>query len=368
MEQENAVKQVLSKVENKNFKVYFFTMDTKGNPTAGIANIYEHAKVLNENGINAVILHEKNDYTGVETWLGSEYANLPHASIEEQISINPEDFLIIPEIFSNIMHDVRKYSCKKIVFSQNYHYILELLAPGAKWSDYGFNDVITTSEVQANYVKELFPMVNTNVVPLSIPNYFKPSEKPRKPIIGILTREQGDALKIAKAFYLKFPLFKWVTFKEFRGLSREDFAENLKECCAVVWVDDVAGHGTLPLEAIQCDVPVIAKVPNLITDWMGSKVENPETGLSNWVLDDNILWTRDFLDIPQLISQFLNLWLTDEVPQALVDNMNASKDRFTPDLQKEKLLEVYNTLIGKRENELKEIILKQENNTTPVQG
>jgi hypothetical protein len=26
----------------------YFTLDTKGNPTAGIANIYEHVKLLNE--------------------------------------------------------------------------------------------------------------------------------------------------------------------------------------------------------------------------------------------------------------------------------------------------------------------------------
>lgn len=360
MEQENVVKQILNKVEDKSFKMYFFIMDTKGNPSAGIANIYEHIKVLNKNGINAVALHEKNDYTGVESWLGSEYANLPHASIENKVSINPEDFLIIPEIFSNIMHDVRNYSCKKIVFSQNYHYILELLAPGAKWSDYGFNEVITTSEAQGTYIKGLFPELNTNIVPIAIPEYFKPSEKPRKPIIGILTREQGDALKIAKSFYLKYPLFKWVSFKEFRGLSREDFATGLKECCVAVWVDDVAGHGTFPLEAIECDVPVIAKTPNLISDWMGSKQQNPETGITNWTLDDNILWTRDFLDIPQLISQYLNLWLTDELPQVLLDNMEATKGRYTSELQETKLLEVYDSLINKRRNELVEIIKRQE--------
>ena len=39
--------------------MYFFTLDTKGNPTAGIANIYEHVKMLNELGYNACILHEK---------------------------------------------------------------------------------------------------------------------------------------------------------------------------------------------------------------------------------------------------------------------------------------------------------------------
>ena len=40
---EEQIKQataVLEKLENKDFNLYFFTLDTKGNPTAGIANIY----------------------------------------------------------------------------------------------------------------------------------------------------------------------------------------------------------------------------------------------------------------------------------------------------------------------------------------
>lgn len=361
MEQKDILKNVLSKVENKESKLYFFTMDTKGNPTAGIANIYEHVKLLNENGFNATILHEKNDYNSVESWLGSEYASLPHVCIENQVSINPEDFLIIPEIFSNIMHDLRKYSCKKIVFSQNYHYILELLAPGAKWSDYGFNEVITTSHQQADYIGSLFPNVNTNVVPVSIPDYFQPSKKPRKPIIGILTREQGDALKIAKSFYLKYPIFKWVSFKEFRGLPRENFAEELKECCVAVWVDDVAGHGTFPLEALECEIPVIAKVPNMVQEWMGNKKLNEQGQPESWTLNDNFLWTRDFLDIPKLISQYMNLWLTDDLPQILIDNIKNAKGQFTSEKQKEELIKVYSTLFAKRENELKEIILREEN-------
>ena len=74
-------KLVLEKLDNKDFSLYFFTLDTKGNPTAGIANIYEHVKVLNKLGYKAFILHEKNDYklkgdengTSVCEWLGEEY-------------------------------------------------------------------------------------------------------------------------------------------------------------------------------------------------------------------------------------------------------------------------------------------------------
>ena len=56
----------VKRLKNKDFNIYFFTMDTKGNATAGIYNIYKQVKTLIELGFNAKILHEKNEYTSVK--------------------------------------------------------------------------------------------------------------------------------------------------------------------------------------------------------------------------------------------------------------------------------------------------------------
>ena len=120
-EQIKQIEETIKKLETKDFGLYFFTLDTKGNPVAGIANIYEHVKVLNELGYKAFIMHEKNDYKlrgdqegmGLVDWLGEEYGELPHVSIEgQQLNVGPQDFIIIPEIFSNVMDQVKKFPCK----------------------------------------------------------------------------------------------------------------------------------------------------------------------------------------------------------------------------------------------------------------
>jgi hypothetical protein len=49
---EEQVNVVINRLESKDFSLYFFTLDTKGNPVAGVANIYEHVKVLNNLGYN----------------------------------------------------------------------------------------------------------------------------------------------------------------------------------------------------------------------------------------------------------------------------------------------------------------------------
>jgi hypothetical protein len=364
-EQITQVTGVIENLEKKAFTLYFFTLDTKGNPTAGIANIYEHVKMLNELGYNAAILHEKNDYrlkgdengNGIADWLGEEYAALPHVSIEgQQLNISPADFIVIPEIFSNIMDQVKAFPCKKVVLSQSYDYLLELLPIGKRWNtDYGFNDVITTSEKQANYLKTLFPSINTHIVPVAIPSYFKDSDKPKIPVVAIHTRNQGDAAKIAKSFYLQYPIYKWITFKELRGLSRQQFATELGKACLAVWIDDTSGFGTFPLEAIESNTTVIGKMPNLIPEWMETTDEE-----GNMVIKNNGVWTNTTMNIPELIATYLKVWLEDSVPSDLTEGIKASQGLYTTEKQLEAVTNVYGSLTENRIVELKNTLAKLE--------
>lgn len=358
--QKEQIDNVLSMLDNKSFGLYFFTLDTKGNPTAGIATIYEHVKTLNELGYKAYILHEKNDYKlrgnqegmGLADWLGNEYADLPHMSIESQeLNIGAQDFIIIPEVFANVMDQVKKFPCKKIVLSQSYDYALELLPVGRRWTDYGFNDVITTSDKQAKQLKSYFPSIKTHIVPVSIPEYFKSSTKPKIPVISILTREQGIAAKIAKMFYLQYPLYKWVTFKELRGLSRQQFAEELGKSCLAVWIDDNSGFGTFPLEAMECDTPVIGKMPALVPEWMETIDDK-----NNSVIKNNGVWTNTHVNIPELISTYMKVWLEDSVPTELLKGMESTKGEYTPEKQKSAIEEVYALLVNNRKEEYKQAL------------
>lgn len=359
---EEQVNSVISKLESKDFNLYFFTLDTKGNPVAGVANIYEHVKVLNELGYKAYILHEKNDYkkfgdddqNGVSDWLGYEYANLPHVSIESGVlNVAPQDFLIIPEVFSTVMQqkEVRALPCKKIVLSQSPEYIFELLPLGRRWTDFGFNDAITTSEKQANYLKTLFPTLKTHVVPVAISSQFKPNKKPKLPIVVLHTRNQSDVTKITKSFYLQYPIYKWLTFKDLRGLPKAQFANELSKACLSIWVDDQAGFGTFPLESIECDTPVIAKIPNTTPEWMEEVDENGTVSLRY-----NGIWTSSTNNIPELISTYMKLWLEDSVPQDLLDGMSETKGEYSEEKQVDKIKEVYGSLINERIDEFKNII------------
>jgi len=341
--QEEQVALLLNQLDNKDFAFYFFTLDTMGNPVAGVANIYEHVKVLNDLGYKAYIMHEKNDYKlhgdeqsmGIDDWLGKEYAELPHISIEgQQLNVTPSDFIIIPEIFANIMDQVKKFPCKKVVFSQSYDYLLELLPIGKKWhTDFGFYDVITTSQKQADYITSLFNGINTHIIPVGISDEFKPSDKPKIPVVSIVTRNHGDAKKIANAFYLQYPIYKFVTFKELRGMPKDQFAEELGKSCLAVWVDDPAGFGTFPLEAMQSGTPVIGKIP---------------------------------INIPELIGTFMKVWFEDSTPQDIINGMEATNGQYSMEKQRTEIEKVYGTLVSNRKAEFESVITPKTNAETNV--
>jgi len=334
------LEEQIKNLEEKKSSMYFFVMDTKGNPTAGMANIYKHVKTLIELGYDAKILHEKNDYTSVDSWLGKEYGELPHVSIEEQqLKVKADDFVFIPEIFANVMEQTATLPCKRIVISQAYDYILEMMMPGKRWADYGITECITTTEKQAEYVKGLMSGgLKTYTIPVSVPKYFKPSEKPKQPVIAIHTRDQRDMVKIFKTFYLKYPHLKWFTFRDMRGMPMEKFAQNLSECCISVWVDEISGFGTFPIESMKCDVPVLGKVPNMVPEWMEDK---------------NGLWTHDFNAIPDVLANYVQAWLEDASPEELYEKMGETVKKYTEETQKEKILEVYQQVVDNRIEEFK---------------
>jgi len=135
---------------------------------------------------------------------------------------------------------------------------------------------------------------------------FKPQTLPAKPIISVHSREPRDTANLIKAFYIKFPQYRWITFRDMRNLSEKDFARGLENSCLSVWIDETSGYGTFPLESMKCNVPVLGIVPNLIPEWMN---------------DDNGLWINNKIQLPDFVADYLQNWLEDNVKETLYNEM-----------------------------------------------
>jgi hypothetical protein len=312
---EEKVKQSIQTLRDKQSRIYLLVQDTKGNARASVRYMYQMGKTLKDNGFNPIILHEKADYAGVVAWLDDSYMELPHQSIEGQnLEISPEDFLVIPEIFGYVMDQVKQLPCAKIVLTQSYSYMLETLQPGQTWAQFGFMKCITTNNKQKEYIEKVMRNCSFDILEPYISEVFEPKSLPAMPIVGIHTKDQSDAVNLIKTFYLKFPQYRWFTFRDLRGLSEIEFANSLKDCFVSVWVDNESGFGTFPLESMKSNVPVIGKIPNLPPSWM-----NEENGI--WITDQTLL--------ADVIADFIQNWLEDNIKPEIYDEMKKTSEQFS---------------------------------------
>ena len=315
-EQIAKLEKSIQNMVDKLSRIYFLVQDTRGNAKASVSYIYDMALTLKRNGYNSIILHEKNDYMGVSDWLGEEYMDeLPHKSIDGQnLEVSPEDLIIIPEIYGFIMDQITKLPCGKIVISQSYDYIFETLQPGQTWSQLGFLKCITTSEKQKDYIESVMRNVSIDVIEPTISEKFTKSEYPAKTIVAIHTREHRDTINLVKTFYTKYPQYRWITFRDLRGLTVSEFSNGIKEAFVSVWIDQNSSFGTFPLESMKCGVPVIGLVPNMVPEWMN---------------EDNGIWINNQNMVVDVISDFIQNWLEDNINPELYTTMESSVSKFT---------------------------------------
>jgi hypothetical protein len=349
MNQEQLSKLELSieNMKNKKAKIYLISQDTKGNAKASIAYIYRLGLSLLNGGYNPIILHESSDYTGVSQWLGEEYMVLPHKAIEGQnLEVSPEDLLVIPELFGYIMSQVSKLPCGKIVLCQAYDHIFETLQPGESWTQLGFYKCITTSDYQKEFIEGIMRGVSYEILKPYFSDKFKPSNLPSKPIVAVHTREHRDTINLIKSFYIKFPQYRWITFRDLRTLSEEEFANGVQECCLSVWIDETSAYGTFPLESIKSNVPVLGLVPNMVPDWMN---------------EDNGLWINNKVQIVDFIADYLQNWLEDNVSEKLFEGMKkTSESLLTKEIFDKQVLSIFDKIMNTRLESFTEQLNKLE--------
>lgn len=362
----------IGKLKDKSFKVLFYVPDAKNNATGYISYIYQMALTLQQLGYNVKMLYQlDNEYTaeelkklnlenqpiddnrvfvGVTESLGEKYATLEHANIQnEELEVSPSDFLIIPEVYSSVMNQTKKLSCKRIVLTQNYNYLTDFIQVGVSWANFGITDTITSCLNQAELVNSVFPYVKTKVLTPYIPSYFYKGNEPKKLIVNIITKSQKDANKIIKPFYWKYPMYKWVSFRDLRSYPREMFADYLREGAITIWVDSDTQFGYAPLEAIKSGNIVIGKIPELIPEWMLSEDKTQ--------LLDNGIWFNDINSVHKIIADVIRTWINDDIPSEITDAMKETAKKYSFDEYKVNLDNLINSYINERVKEFEEVII-----------
>ena len=371
------IEETINKIKNNQSVLYFFVVDAKNIPNGNIAYIYDLAKCLYDKKYNVKMIYQlENEYTeselyklrkkeepidnnrvfqGVREWLGDEYADLPHMNIStEQWSVSPCDFLFIPEVFSSLMFQTYKYKapCKRYVILQNYNFVTEFIPLGVEWTNYGIYDAIASTEEQSRLIKNVFPYMRTKILNPYINDCFRKPLKPKNLIINVISKNQSDVNRIIKPFYWKYPIYKFVSFRDLRNFSRKTYCDMLKESAITIWIDGDSPFGYSALEAMRCNNIVIGKIPDRIPEWM-----QDENGLKN-----NGLWTYDIDSIPEILSKLLASWMQDEIPEVLQKNMDETNQLYTFENFDKNVEKTFDDIFNEHINDINELKVSLLNN------
>lgn len=372
------IDKVIEDIKDKKSKLFFFVVDSKGVPNGSMSYIYQLAKYLHNCGYNVEMLYQTpNEYTKEELeeierkeeipddnrifhdasqWMGEEYAGIPHLNIStSEWKVSPSDFLFIPEVFSSLMFETYKHNipCKRYVILQNFNYVTEFIPLGVQWSNYGIYDAICTTDAQAKRIKEVFPYIKTKTLNPYIDECFREGLKPKKLIVNIIAKDQDVIHKIVKPFYWKYPVYKFISFRDIRNFNREEYAELLKESAITIWVDTETQFGYSALEALRCGNILIGKLPEDFPEWIGDN--------NNFY--DNAIWFTNINDVHSIIASVIGSWMRNEVPQELTDAVKETNKLYRFNDWKEKADSIFNSIMEERVKELEEtkIIAKQNN-------
>ena len=350
----NRIKECIKNLDEKTFNIYFFTIDTKGVPSGYLSYIYDTAITLKKLGYNVHMLHQEPEFVGVESWLGEKYSSLPHHNIEkDKIEISPSDFIFIPEFYSNVMSQLSKMPCKRVVIAQNFNYLTQVIPAGASWDGYGIKDCIVTTNFMENEINNCFPNVKTyKVEPCISEEMFNKSDKPKKLIFNVVSKEKTDVNQIVKPFFWKYPMYSWVSFRDLRGLPKETFAEYLKEGVFTIWMDEKTYFGYTPVEAMKCGSIVIGKVPENEPEWL---IENDE-------LKNNGVWFFKNSDMHKVLAGAIEAFITDNIPNDILNEMDAISKKYTTKQFEKNVISVYvKNLFEERKKELEDTLKILEN-------
>jgi hypothetical protein len=176
--------------------------------------------------------------------------------------------------------------------------------------------------------------ISIDIIEPVISESFKKQAYPPKPMIGVLAREQREGLNVIKQFYIKYPQYRFFTFKDLRGLSQDDFANALQECFLGVWIDPTSSFGTFPLECMKTGIPVVGKTPYMVSDWITEK---------------NGIWVENPLQLVDVIADVAQTWLEDNILVDLYTEGEKTAEKYT---NKEKfdtdVMGIFTSFITKR--------------------
>lgn len=253
-------------------------------PSGGVKQLYRFAEILQKNGYDAYILHNKKNFK--VTWFQHSikivYSNFIFKVVNNRLhnkkpnvfskiklsyykntshKLEPNALLIIPEIYTRGIIDL-PHGIDKVIFNQNCYYTFN----GYHSQDNIIYNPFTNPEVKGNivasldameYLQHTFPTSETCKIRLGIDHTIFNFSKAKKKQIAYMPRKlTEDVNQVISILNLRQNLTDW-EFVAIDGLDESGVSSIMKESAIFLSFNHREGFGLPPAEAMACGCLVI---------------------------------------------------------------------------------------------------------------
>jgi glycosyltransferase involved in cell wall biosynthesis len=263
--------------------IIYFICPTNKYATGGVKQIYRQVEILNNNGINARILHKWHGNR--ERWLQinppisySPYifkqikykANSKSINVFRRLTllflkmaskkIDSNSILVFPEFYGLNAHQITP-NLPRAIFNQNCYYTFDhsntFDIRNNSYTDNKTLAVITVSEDSQNYLKHTFPNTTIHKIRLGIDSelFFHSKEK-KKQICFMPRKLSHDISQVINILRLKGIDSSW-DLVPIENKSEKEVAQIMRESAIFLSFNHREGFGLPPAEAMACGCIVI---------------------------------------------------------------------------------------------------------------
>jgi glycosyltransferase involved in cell wall biosynthesis len=296
--------------------------------------LFKQAKILADNGYDVTLLYEGQE-TFNPTWMEFSIEYIPKVRINglESLRIDSNDLLVIPEGFGNLIDSTKNMKCKRTVLAQSWIYIYTSMPRAKSWKESGIESVISVSQGITEYIQKYMPGIEVKQYKQSISPIFKSNLDKEFKVCYSSSRsntQQMNTHNLINIVKSTDKRLRNVQFVELKGMSKQQFANELADCAFCLYTDEIAGFGTLPLEAMACNTHVVGF----------SNIGNKE-----YVRNSNGFWCQngDYHTLTDNIIVELNRFLDGYEYDGLCLHEINTASHYNEPQEKERILDIFET-------------------------
>jgi len=303
----NMLENFFMEFSNKENRFIFFCPDiVVVNPIVEI--IYKTALTVKNLGYSVIILHEIKGFRC--KWILEKYKEYSDLTIDYIIdkkskkskkennsySFKPTDTLIIPDLFQDILENIREVKLLQKVVLVTGNAGIGNLQPGNTYKQLGVNSLLFLEKNTKEKYEKLFPELDNSLLmsSYSIDNELYNSEKiiPNEILPAIaFNKNEKLAQQVTNIFFNKYPNLRFFSIKFLDRQNYELYLESLTRSCLFVYLDEDISFKKPVYEALTLGIPTVTNTRN----------DFEETDLFSF--------SKDPFEIADAIAEFCINWL-----------------------------------------------------------